>query len=321
MNYKELSRFYSDLATFLTTGLTIPQGLEVLKNSKKGREMWLMDGIQHDVLKGKELWQSMSRYPKHFDSFQVMMIKGAEKAGQLADVTAKLSQYYENRHREKQKFIAGMIYPLILLHAVVFLPPLKYLIVASLEGSYWARVLPPLVIGYGIIGAGFFIWKNYCRSGNLREQVDRLLLRLPVIGKLARDMSLVRIFWTMGNLVNSGVDAVTAARSAIPTASNTIITQRLQAALYVLESGRSFKDYFSISSVLNVEQMAVVTIGEQAGSMVESLERMVRKMEGDNEMRFAALNKAATFGAYFIAAAIVAMTVIAFYTEYFNILN
>ncbi|MCP4151347.1 MAG: hypothetical protein GY757_26625, partial [bacterium] len=76
MNYKELSRFYSDLATFLTTGLTIPKGLEVLKNSKKGREMWLMDGIQHDVLKGKELWQSMSRYPKHFDSFQVMMIKG-----------------------------------------------------------------------------------------------------------------------------------------------------------------------------------------------------------------------------------------------------
>ncbi len=318
MTNKDLSQFYNNLATLLDSGLTIERGLVTMKLGKKGPTLWMIDGIHHHVERGGTLWEGMTHYPKYFDDFQVMIIKGAEESGMLVETFKKLSQYYETRNRAKRQFLASLIYPVILLHAVVLLPPLKYLVVENLNRSYWSVVLPPILIAYGIVGIGCVFWNKFCRSGPLRQIVDNAVLRLPVVGKLVRDVSLARAFRSLAAMLTAGIEAVSAAQNAANAANNSVITQRLSDAIYVLEGGRSFKEYFAVSGMLTPGQMGTVAVGEESGALAQSMERMVRQMEESNTHRFHVVMKGVGFLIYLIVVAIVALTVLSFYIDYFK---
>ncbi len=318
INSRQLSQFYEHLATLLNSGLTTEKSLDTMKTGKKGPTLWMLDNIQQHVTKGGTLWEAMSKHPKYFDDFQVMIIKGAEESGMMIDTTQKLSKYYENRYQAKRRFIASLIYPLLLLHASILLPPLKYLVLENLEKSYASVVLPPLTIGYGIVGLLYLFWQKIRRRGPLRRMIDEGTLCIPFIGKLARDMSLARAFWSLSAMLTAGLEAVVAAKNAAATAGNSVVSRRLEGALYVLEGGRSFKEYFAAAGILNNDQLTSVAIGEDSGALAESLAKMVRQMEESNAHHFQMLMKIGGLIVYFIAAAIVALTVLSFYTGYFN---
>lgn len=320
MNNKELSQFYHDLGLFAKSGLTLERGLDTMKKGKKGFVFLMMDGIQHLIAGGKALWEGMSKYPEFFDEFQVMVIKAAEESGELVKTCNGLSRYFDTRHKEKKRLLVGLIYPVILLHGVIMLPPLKYLVVESLNKSYWSIVLPPLLIAYGVVGLIYFSWRHFFRSGRLRQKVDEILLKLPVFGKLARGISLARVMRSLASLHNAGVESVRAARQAALTAGNAAITWQLSGALPVLERGGTFADYFTFSGVLPAIQVGVVAVGEETGTLPESLERMVLQMEEDNRRRLTTTIKTLSYVIYFIAAAIVAFTVISFYGSYFKLI-
>ena len=200
------------------------------------------------------------------------------------------------------------------------LPPLKYLVVAKMDKSYWSIILPPLLVAYGILALIYFSWRKFFRTGAAREKFDEILIKLPVIGKIAQGMSLARVFRSMASLQNAGVESVRSARQAALTAGNAAISLRLSSALPVLEQGGTFKDYFSFAGVLNSNQLGVISVGEQTGTLVESLERMVIQLEEDNKQRLTSTIKTAGYAVYFIAAAIVALTIISFYSGYFKLI-
>jgi type II secretory pathway component PulF len=320
MNNKELSQFYHDLGLFAKSGLTLERGLDTMKKGKKGFVFLMMDGIQHFIAGGKALWEGMSQYPEFFDEFQVMVIKAAEESGELVKTCIGLSRYFDTRHKEKKRLVAGLIYPLVLLHGAIMLPPLKYLVVESLKKSYWSIVLPPLLIAYGIVGLIYFSWRHFFRTGRTRKKIDHIVLKMPVIGKLAEGMSLARVMRALASLHNAGVESVRAASQAALTAGNAAITWRLSGALPVLERGGTFADYFTFSGVLPAVQVGVVAVGEETGTLQESLERMVLQMEEDNRRRLTTTIKTLSYVIYFIAAAIVAFTVISFYGSYFKLI-
>jgi type II secretory pathway component PulF len=319
MNYKELSQFYDSIAYLWKSGLPISQGFETMKKGKKGPKFWMIDGLQHHVARGETLADAMTRFPKFFDDFQTLIIKAAEESGKIVETCHGLSRYYEMRHREKKRLIGSMIYPVLLLHAAVLLPNLKYLVVPSLDKSYPGAVLPPLLIVYGLLAAGYVAWKKFCRTGRPREIIDGVFLSLPLIGKLARGFSLARVFRTLANLLYAGIESVQAARKAALTAGNRAIAMELSRALPVLENGGTFIDYFTFSGVLNTTQLGMVAVGEEGGALVETLGHMVRYLDEENSRRFTTAIKAFGYAVYFIVTAIIAVTVISFYSSHFSI--
>lgn len=319
MNYKQLGRFYHSLGVLLNSGLTIDRALDDLKSDKKGPLLWMLDGLQHHVGRGGTLWEGMKQYRKYFDDFQVSIIRGAEESGTLVEILWKLNSYYERRNRDHRRFIFGMIYPLFLLHLAVLLPPLKYLLLESLDRSYWGVVLPPLAISYGVVLSVTWLWKRIRRNENIRAKIDSQLIYLPVIGRLIRDMALARVFWCLAMQLSAGIDAYTSAKNAAAAAGNAFLERQLTFSLYILESGRSFKDYFSVTCLLDNTQMSIISIGEQAGQIPDSLVKLVHQMELTNSERLQRLIKVSIFFAYFAAAAIIAMTVISFYATHYSI--
>ncbi|MCP5051606.1 MAG: hypothetical protein GY940_30845 [bacterium] len=318
MNNKGLSRYYADLSKMVHSGLTIDKGLGLMKQGKTDALFRLLDLLQHHVGRGGTLWEGMSQYPQYFDRFQLMTVKAAEESGTIVETFEGLSRYYEMRHKEKQRLLVSLIYPFILLHAVVLLPPLKYLFSDNLGRSYWSVVLPVLLTAYGLVGVGVWFWKTFCRSGKIREVIDELILKLPVFGKLARGLSLVRVLRALSSLHNAGAGPVMAAGQAIQTAGNRAVTQRLKGAMPVLENGGTYTDFFSFAGVLEPTQLGMIEVGEETGMLDESLDRMVVMMEDSNHHRLTATIKAIGYIAYFICAAIAAFTIISFYSGYFG---
>jgi type II secretory pathway component PulF len=217
-----------------------------------------------------------------------------------------------------KRFLMGLIYPVFLLHAVILLPPLKYLVVENLEKSYASVVMPPLAVGYFIAAVMFFSWMKLFKSGPLRRMVDEAILCIPFIGSLVRDMSLARVFWSLSAMLTAGLEAVSAAQNAASAAGNSVVSRQLEGAIYVLEGGRGFKEFFAVSNMLNSDQLTTVGIGEDSGSLAESLSRMVRLLEESTTHRFHILMKVGVLVVYFIAAVIIALTVISFYKGYFS---
>jgi general secretion pathway protein F len=316
LNNRVLARFYNDMGIFVNCGLTIDRGLATMKEKKSGPFLWLLDGIQHHVCSGRHLWEAMALYPKFFDKFQVNVIKAAEESGQLVEACRGLSRYYETRHKEKKRLVAGLIYPFILLHAVILLPNLKYLVVQSTKTDYWSVVLPPILIAYSVAVFLYVLWKTVLQSGPAREKLDEFLLSIPVFGKLARGLSLARVIRALASLCRAGVEAVGAAKQAIATAGNYAVSWRLNGALDILERGGTFTDFFSFSGVLEPTHQGMLAVGEQTGTLVDSLERIVINIEETNKQRLSSSVKAVGILAYAIAAIMVAMTVIKFYTGY-----
>jgi general secretion pathway protein F len=229
-----------------------------------------------------------------------------------------LARYYERRHKEKQRLVAGLIYPVVLLHGAILLPNLKYLVVSGQSKSYWQVVLPPLLIAYGLIGLGYILWNTVFRTGRPREILDETILKLPLLGKLVRGLSLGRVLRSLANLNNAGIESVKAARLAIDTAGNTAIAWRLSGALPILERGGTFKDFFSFAGVLPTLQLGMIAVGEETGTMVDSLERTVEQMEEDNSQRLTRTVKTVGILAYILAAAIAALAILKFYSGYFS---
>jgi type II secretory pathway component PulF len=303
----------------LKSGITIERGLDIMKKGKKDVLLRVLDQLQFHVSRGGALWDGMSGLRNHFDPLQVMTVKAAEDSGTLVEACKSLSRYYRHRHQENRRLRAALIYPVILLHGVVMLPPLKYLFLDNLERSYWSIVLPVLLTAYILIGGTYFYWKTFCRSGRVREFADAFFLKLPIFGKLAVSLALARVFRALSGLHNAGVPPVMAARQAIQTAGNTAVAWRLEGAMPILENGGTFTNFFSFAGLLPSMQLGVVAVAEETGTLSESLDRLVKQMEEANSERLTRSVKAFAYIAYLIAAVIVAYTVISFYSNYFSI--
>lgn len=318
MNGRNLSRFYNHLATLLNSGLSLEKGLGLMKEKKKGPLFRMLDGIEDHIRKGGAFWEGMSHHPRFFDDFQVKIVRSAEESGMMVETTRKLADYYESRYRAVKRFLVSLIYPVLLLHAVILLPPLKYLVLESLEKSYASVVVPPLAAGYLIVGLAIISWQKLFRTGPLRRMADEVILCIPIIGGLVRDMSLARVFWSLSAMLTAGIEAVSAAQYAASAAGNSVVSRQLEGALYVLEGGRGFREYFAVSNMLNSDQLTTVGIGEDSGTLAESLSQMVRLMEESTTHRFHMVLKVGGLVVYFIAAAVIALTVISFYKGYFS---
>ncbi len=317
MNYKELSQFYSSISFMWKCGVPAVNILETMKQGLEGPKFRLLDRIQDILMRGQSLSRAMARFPRVFDDFQVSIIEAAELSGRMDETCKGLAEYYEQRYNEKKRLSGSLVYPVILMHGALLLPPLKYLFLPSLGKSYGTIVLPPLCIAYLLIILGIITWKKYYRpGGRLRDKVDSFLLSLPFVGKLLKDFSISRVLRSFAYLLEAGIENVKAARKAAVTAANHEVKRELLGALPILENNGTITGYFTFSGLLDTNQLGVVSAGEISGTLVESLLRMVRIIDRQNSQRFTSAIKTIGYSAYFIATGIVAYIVISFFAGY-----
>jgi len=294
---KVLMIFTRQLATLIDAGLPLLRSLTVLAKQEKDLVLKntinaLADGVQG----GSTFSEAMAQHPIIFNKLYINMVKAGELGGVLELVLNRLAEFQEKAQKVKNKVVAAMAYPVIvLIIAILIMLFLLAFIVPKFEQIFRdmlnGRPLP--AITQWVIGASNFVkamfippylwftivgfialivgWKMLTGNPRGREALDRLTLKLPLFGDLMRKSSISRFSRTLGTLVTSGVPILQALNITRDTAGNVIIADAVTKVHDAVKEGESIVQPLEASGVFPPMVISMVDVGEETGQLPEML--------------------------------------------------
>ncbi len=300
--------FTRQLSTLQDAGLPIVQSLQILHDMQRpGRFKLSLAAVTEDVQSGTMLSESMSRHPKIWDKLYTNLVKAGETAGALDVILRRLAEFREKAERLKKKVIGALIYTAtvmtiasgILTFIMVFIVPkfeqiFKELGVAlpgitealigfsRFMGSYWWMMLLGLI--FFIIGIKVF--RGTEKGGNF---IDRVAMKMPVLGGIIKKGSVARFTRTLGTLVTSGVgflDALDITKSATP---NIVVRNAIQAVRDSVKEGESINEPLRRSGVFDDIVVNMIKVGEETGELDKMLIKIADTYDEEVDAAVAAM--------------------------------
>ncbi|MEN1944510.1 type II secretion system F family protein [Luteimonas sp. MJ293] len=284
---KEIAVFMRQIATMIKSGVPIVQSLEIVGNGHKNPKMAeMVNAIRLDIEGGSPFNDALGKYPVQFDELTRNLVKVGEAAGVLETVLDSIATYKENIETLKGKIKKALFYPAtviavaIIVSAILLifvvpqfesvfqgfgaeLPAFTQMIVAASKFmvSYWWMILGVVVAAiFGFIFA-------YKRSPALQHSMDRLMLKIPVIGQLLHNAAIARFARTLATTFQAGVPLVEALESVAGATGNTVYekaTHRIRDDVAV-----GYQMNMAMKQVNLFPHMVVqmTAIGEEAGAL------------------------------------------------------
>lgn len=281
------------MATIIKSGISLPEGLKVMEGQAKGTLKKVLQNVIIEVESGKSLNVALSQYEQYFDALFINMIKIGEKSGSLEQCLGYLAKQLEKDAKLVAKVRGASLYPTIVLASAVavgggisyfILPKLSKLfsvfqsqlpfatkILISISGSLEHHGL----IWLGGIVALIILFLILRRNSYVKAQASRVILHMPVFGKLSKSLNLARFSLTLGTLLKSGVNIVEALEITEEAIGSLPYQKALQKVRASVNSGKSISE--SIIVIDPKEKLfpgtvkAMISVGERTGSLHRSL--------------------------------------------------
>lgn len=302
-SFSDIVNFTRQIAIMLNAGLTLIDALEILKKQiTKPMMKKMVDDIDAEIKSGGSFSGALKKYPKNFSNLYIALIKSGEASGKLGEILLRLADNLEKEREFKGKLKGALIYPIVVLSAMVIvifimitfvLPKLlslykdfnvdlpwttKVLItISSFSTRFW-----PL-----IIAAGFFAWtalNRYLKTKEGKESFDRLALALPLFGNIIQVSSLVDATRTLAILIGAGVSILDALNIIIETTSNVIFQQAFVNVSRKVEKGQSLGISLEQEGIFPPILVQMSLVGEQTGNLDDTLLRLSRYFEMESEI-------------------------------------
>ena len=284
---KDIAVFSRQLATMMKSGVPIVMALEIIGNGQKNVRMKkLVDELRLDIEGGSSIYEAMSKHPVQFDELYRNLVHAGESSGALETVLDTIATYKENIESIKGKIKKALFYPaMIIAVAILVCGILMVFVVPVFKESFasYGADLPAftnLVFGISAVmvkwwwlwliiavAAGALFIYIYNRSPKLQYTVDRLVLKIPVIGQVMHNSAIARFARTLAVTFQAGVPLVEAMDSVAGATGNRVYTN----AVYEM------RDDVSVGYPLNVAMKQVnlfphmvvqmTAIGEEAGAL------------------------------------------------------
>lgn len=285
----EMSSFMRELATALEAGLPLMQSLRTMRRQASGRAMpVILDHLIERVEAGDPLHVGAKDYGPPFDDMIVGMLRAAEASGQVSEVLHQLADLLERSLELRRDVLGAVLYPMIVavliaasatILVTVIVPKLieplaggmrlpwpteVVLVIANALSSYWIHTI--------IIGTAIWLgWRTWVNAAENREIIDRLKLRLPIIGPLLRDVAVARFTRTLGTLASAGLPILDALRITRNTLGNRALMRAIDEVQDQVTSGKSLADPLERSGLFPPLLVQVVNLGERSGRLESML--------------------------------------------------
>ncbi|HFK2921985.1 TPA: type II secretion system F family protein [Stenotrophomonas maltophilia] len=227
---KDIAFFSRQMATMMKSGVPIVSALEIIGSGHKNPRMKKMvDGIRTDIEGGSSLYEAISRHPVQFDELYRNLVRAGESAGVLETVLDTIASYKENIEALKGKIKKALFYPaMVLVVAFLVSTILLVWVVPQFEEVFqsFGADLPAFtqmvvnlsrfmvswwwLIAIAVIGTVVAIAMTYRRSEKMQHTVDRLVLKVPVIGQIMHNSAIARFARTTAVTFKAGVPLVEA---------------------------------------------------------------------------------------------------------------
>ncbi len=289
----EIVAFTRQFSTMISAGLPISRALDVLAEQSPNKNFRIMMGsILRDVEGGSPLSASMGRYPKYFNPTYQALVRAGESSGKLDEILKRLAATMEANRELKAKFKTAMIYPTIVMIAMVgvfFL--LMFTVVPKLAEMYESLnidlPLPTKImiaisdfmvhrfyIMALVIAGVVYLVKSFLKTETGRGYISRLMFSLPVFGRLNRLRDITQFSRTLGLLIGSAIPIVEALKIVSNVVANDYYKDAALSAATVVEKGGALSEYFKRNKEFPPLLGQMVGVGEETGQLDEVLEKV-----------------------------------------------
>lgn len=289
LNDKDLVVFTRQFGTMINAGLPLIQCLDILSTQSENKVLRDTVGdVKNSVEAGSTFSDALKRHPKVFDELYTNMIHAGEVGGLLDTILTRLAKHIEKAMKLKGQIKSAMVYPsaivgvavivisvlmvwVIPVFAQMFLemsggkiglpgPTQLVINISNFFQSYWYFMAGALV------GAMMAI-KRYYATVNGRVVIDRLLLKIPVVGDLIRKASVAKFTRTLGTLITSGVPLLEGLSICAKTSGNKVIEEALMNARVSISGGKTISEPLAKCNVFPKMVTHMIAVGESTGAL------------------------------------------------------
>lgn len=297
----DISTFTRQLSTMINAGLPLTEALLLLKAQGKPVIAQATSDILRDVEGGSNLADALKKHPRIFSPVYVALVKAGESAGVLDNILNRMADNLENQREFNAKIKGALIYPVIIVIGMVLvasvmmifvipkmmalykefdaqLPPATQVLmsISSFAVKFWWIVLLAIFgIGYG--------YRAIYSSPSGKRKIDELKFKIPVAGKLMKQVILAEFTRTLGLLAGAGVPITEALDISAKTANNTVVEETIMAASDQVEKGIPLSSSLSKNSNFPPILAQMLSVGEETGKMDEVLLKVSKYFQSESE--------------------------------------
>lgn len=305
---KDLALVCKQLSQILKCGINISEGLKILYNEKLNSmirdALYIING---DVQKGKDIFESFSRFPNIFPKFMLQLIYIGEKSGNLDQVFEELSEYYAKQYGLNRKIGSMLVYPLVVLVAIIIFTILvimkvipefsktltdfdqeipnnikKLLFLSSLFNTIYFKIF--LILTSAI--CYYFVLK-----GHHRKIFDKVKYRIPIFKRIFIQINEIQFARNLNLLINSGITISTSLETIIDSESNIYIKDTMSNVIDSMKSGTKLSNALYNSKIFSNMFVSMLAIGEDTGSLEEMLNNVAEIYENSVDETISRITK------------------------------
>src|SRR5688572_22185423 len=284
---EDIAVFSRQLATMLAAGIPLVQAFEIVGNGndKPAMQKLILD-IKADVEGGTSLHEALAKHPLHFDDLYVNLVEAGEQAGALETLLDKIATYKEKTEALKKKVKKALFYPAaVMVVAVVVTTILLIFVIPQFESLFkgFGADLPAftqMVINLSrfvqskgmllalIIGGLVFAFRYFKkRSRRMREFLDRLSLKLPVLGPILNKAAIARYARTLSTMFAAGVPLVEALESVAGATGNIVYENGVMKMRDEVAVGQRLQRAMENTGLFPNMVVQMIAVGEEAGAL------------------------------------------------------
>jgi type IV pilus assembly protein PilC len=285
----DIAVFARQLATMLTAGIPLVQAFEIVGNGhdKPAMQKLILD-IKTDVEGGTSLHEALAKHPLQFDDLFVNLVEAGEQAGALENLLDKIATYKEKTEALKKKVKKALFYPAaVLVVAVIVTLILLIFVIPQFEALFkgFGADLPAftqfvinismavqhqgiymaMVVGVAVYTFIYF----HKRSRKMRQFLDRMALKVPVIGPILNKSAIARYARTLSTMFAAGVPLVEALESVSGATGNIVYEDAVMKMKDEVATGQRLQRAMENTGLFPNMVIQMIAVGEESGSLDE----------------------------------------------------
>lgn len=309
---KDLAVFSRQLATLMEAKIPLVESLRTLIKQTKNRYLKeVLTDIANNINGGMALSEALNKHPKAFSEFYVNMVKAGEMSGNLQGTLSYLADYVESNYDLLKKVKGAMIYPAFLISALfIVIILMMVLVIPKLAGifSEVGQQLPlPTRILMGlsnfsvrfwwlilILASAFSIASYYFvkKTKEGKETWDKVILKIPVFGKVFKNVYITRLSENLSTLISSGVPIIGALEIVGNIIGNSQYKKIVLIAIDKVKAGENMSLVFEKNPALIPSLVAsIVSVGERTGKLDYVLKNLAKSYKRDVDDTVANISK------------------------------
>lgn len=338
LKQKQVMIMTRQLATLVEAGLPLLRSMNILIQQQKASKLKdILREMTNDIQTGSTFSEALAKHPKGFDRLYVNMVRAGEIGGMLEVVLSRLAIFMEKRQALIRRVRAAMIYPIFVLGiaTVIVLFLLTYVVptFAEVFKDFDAQ-LPAMTLFLMDVGdflkyswwklllyfnTTIIVIKVLSKIKIVKSVMDRVMLKVPLIGDFITKVAVARFARTLGTLITSGVPILQSLKITKDTISNEVIQNAVQKVHDSIKEGDTIAAPLDASKVFPAMVVNMVDVGEETGKLDAMLMKVADIYDGEVEVAVEAILRMMEPALIIFLGGIIGFIVIALYLPIFSL--